>query len=118
MKRSVSVLVPLALFLALGAGPLAAQDINGVYDGHSCAAEFRSEDSIRIEWPALYFYESQCTLTSATLVPGMETTYVYEASCSGEGEAWTRSYILTPNFEGGVVLVQDGNGQSYERCGG
>jgi hypothetical protein len=97
---------------------VAAQGIDGTYDGLGCAAQFRSEVSVTVAWPTLNFYESVCTITGGELVPGMAETYSYTASCNGEGESFTRNYVIVPNFEGGIVIVQDGFGQSYERCGG
>lgn len=102
----------------LFAFPAQAQGIDGVYDGFGCGNAFRSEVSVVVAWPTLTFYESACTVTAANVVPGMTETYSYTASCEGEGEAFTRTYVIVPNFEGGIVIVQDGNAQDYDRCGG
>ena len=104
---------------ALGAGlvqPLAADVRNGSYNGDQCGLGYRNELALDIRWPEVFFYESQCSVTGRTPVAGLQDTFVYSATCRGEGEVWTRSFLLVSDFSGGVTLVQDGFAETYRFC--
>ncbi len=112
----------LAAALGLGLGllalPAGAQSVDGIYDGISCDGEIRSELSIAITWPTIEFYESTCQIVGATPIPGLGGINLYQAQCSGEGAQFDRTYVITPDFDGGLIVVGEGYAQSYDRCGG
>lgn len=108
--RNAILLTPFAL-------PAAAQSINGSFNGDQCGLDYRNELALDIAWPVISFYESACTITSSTPVPGIANTFVYSGSCIGEGEEWTRSFLILPDNTSGVVVVQDGFAEIYRRCG-
>ncbi len=98
--------------------PGVAQNLDGSYNGDRCGLGYRNELSLDIFWPEITFYESQCVITSRTPVAGLQDTFVHNATCMGEGETWTRSFMLVLDNTGGVVLVQDGFAELYTYCGG
>lgn len=107
----------LAVFFTVLAFPAAAQSINGSFNADQCGLDYRNDLALDIAWPVISFYESACTITGRTPVPGLADTYAYSASCSGEGEEWMRSFLILPDATSGVVVVQDGIAETYRRCG-
>ena len=106
------------LALLLSGLPLGAQSIDGTYDFYRCNTEFGNDGTLTIAWPVVTFYAGECTLTASTPIEGMENTFIYDAACSSEGENDTRRMVIVPNYDGGVVVIRDGFGQSYARCEG
>ena len=99
-------------FTALAA-PVAAQSINGSYDGYACQTEYRSQLALDIAWPEITFFESSCSITGS--VAGAANTYT--TSCSGEGEEWTGQIGLSPMAGGSLVVNLNGANTTYNRCG-
>lgn len=106
----------LVVALSFTSVPLAAQSLDGLYDGWDCTQT--SDQRLQISGATISFYESQCTITATYPIAGMTDTYVYDVQCAGEGQEWVNRFVITPNYDGGVILINDGLGQSYQRCGG
>ena len=62
------------------------------------------------------FYESTCTLADPVAVRAMTGAVLYDATCTGEGETWSKRILLMPAMEGGLIRVEDGLALIYRRC--
>jgi hypothetical protein len=112
--RSLAAAAALSVALAV---PGAAQIYDGTYNGDQCGLGYRNELALDIYWPQLTFYESRCEVTARTPVAGLYDTFVYTATCRGEGQTWTRSFLLANEMSGGVALIEDGYAEIFHYCG-
>ncbi|MCU0906564.1 MAG: hypothetical protein MUF73_03770 [Rhodobacteraceae bacterium] len=101
-----------AFALVLCAAPVAAQDVR--YSAN-CGAAF-DDGLITLSGDMLLFHESQCRITNAVAVPGMEGAALADLVCAGEGEEWTDRAFLQPSFDGGLILVRGGFALMLPRC--
>ncbi|SHI98383.1 hypothetical protein [Wenxinia saemankumensis] len=103
------------LLAALGAGPLAAQVADGTYDVGACG-ETLSDARVVVAGTQLTFAEASCRLTNPTNVRDMGEAILWDAECSGEGETYTRRYLLMQGPSGRLVIVQAGFATTYVSC--
>ncbi len=98
--------------------PVAAMaQVEGTYS-LDCAAGTMSDGRVTVGKGTISFHESTCTLTDPVAVRGMTDAVLYDATCTGEGESWTRRILLMPASDGGLVRVEDGYAVTYARCEG
>lgn len=96
--------------------PAIAQMAEGSYDGtwdfteEGCANEY-SDGRLIVDGNILRFWESSCTLTNPTGVRGLPHATVYDAACSGEGNSWNTTFLLSAyGAQGGYLLVHQDQG--------
>lgn len=92
-----------------------AQVADGTYEVGQCT-EAGSEGRVTVAGDTISFHESNCQLTYATNVREMAGAILYDAVCSGEGEAWTRRMMLMQGPSGRLVIVQPGFATTYQSC--
>jgi len=94
----------------------AQQVAPGRYHPDSCPAGI-SDSMVTVSPGRLEFWESTCQLTNPVPVRGMAGAILFDGQCGGEGQTWTRRYMIMPSFEGGMVLVGEQWSRTYVRCG-
>ncbi|AHM05731.1 hypothetical protein roselon_03476 [Roseibacterium elongatum DSM 19469] len=116
----IKCLKGIALILAAvvaQAGTADAQQIReGRYHPDNCPSGM-SDMTITLSAGRIAFWESTCTLMNPVPVRDMGAAVLYDAQCQGEGQTWTRRYLLMPGFRGDLVLVGEGWSQTYVYCG-
>lgn len=109
----------IVIFLAAIAISTAAssQSINGVYDisPEACTREM-SDGRVNVQWNNLGFWESACQLTNPTTVRGMQAGALFDLKCSGEGEEWASRALVGLDYDGGLIIYNDGGMSKYFRC--
>ena len=108
-------MIRIAALLILIPGLAAAQGVSGTYQIGGCAPD-GIETRISIIGDRIEFIESICTLTNPVAVRGMAGATLYDAVCQGEGEAWNFRLMLMPAEGGGLILVDEGHADTYQRC--
>ena len=107
----------LALFLAiLPTCVMAAEGLrDGTYDAYDCDAPV-SDQRVILRENDLAFYESACLLSNPEPVRGLDGAVLFDASCSGEGDAWSERYLLMHAHDGGLIVVGDAWAERHTRC--
>ena len=100
------------LFFSL---PAQAQVYTGFYDFTGTCTEF-SDSRVEVRPTELAFWESTCGLGNPRLLPDMGGAVQYTATCTGEGETWTREVLLMQADDGGLILMGPGFVTEYQRC--
>lgn len=105
----------LALLLILAAMPASAQVFTGFYDFTGTCSE-GSDSRIEVRATEIAFWESTCTLGAPRALAGMGGAVQYTATCTGEGQSWTREFVLMQREDGGLILLRPGGVTEYQRC--
>lgn len=96
-----------------------APDINGLWahNGSGCDRSAPTDlVPILIEDGRISFYESACTISSLEPI-GFGTASMMTLTCSGEGESWTRTAMVTRTTENELfVYYEDGSGFAGTLC--
>lgn len=102
-----------ALLAVLLLPGMAAAQVDGTWS-LDCGAG--PEGTITISGDRIDFYESACTLAGPVSVRDMAGAVLYDATCTGEGETWSKRILLMPALDGGLVRVEEGLALIYRRC--
>jgi hypothetical protein len=103
------------LALLLLATPAAAAP-TGTWDFTPEACAIASEGRLAVTETNLTFHESTCSIAAITPVERMEGTFVYDLTCTGEGETWDRRLILAETLEGQLLTLTEGTATLRHRC--
>mgnify|MGYP000078835654 CR=1 FL=1 len=112
---------PVLLAAALIATAVDATPYDGLYKSEhgswTCTPEDIGMDggSLGIQNSFLYGLESECELTNATNVRGMDAV-LYDAECTAEGEPYPSSRVMIMRHDEGLFLVQDGSVGDWRSC--
>ncbi|WP_071675148.1 hypothetical protein [Nioella nitratireducens] len=107
-----------AALLALIPLTAAAQEVpQGRFELETCSGNPYSDGVLEITGREILFYESACSLSNPEPVRGMEAAYLWDGQCAGEGESWTARYLIMPDWENGLVFVQEHWAATYAYCG-
>jgi hypothetical protein len=108
----------LAVFLAVVATPLAAQEFDGLYrpagSAWDCTSVGSDGGALAVRDGVLYGVESACSLTNPTRVNGMNAA-LFDAECTGEGESYSYRVMLL-RIPDGLAVIEDGSVNELERC--
>lgn len=116
MRRAV-ILSALALISA----PALAGPYDGLYrpdspeyEGWDCTSVGSDGGALAVKDGVFHGVESACELTNPVEVNGM-SAMLYDATCSGEGEVWTKRMMLmlVPD---GLAVIEDGFVNLLRRC--
>ena len=95
--------------------PAQGQVFTGFYDFTGACSAF-SDSRVEVRPTELAFWESSCQLTNPRLLSDMAGAAQYTAFCTGEGESWTREFVLMQADDGGLILMGPGFVTEYQRC--
>lgn len=111
----------LTLALILFAAPAFADDYDGNYYWQGsdpvagCNQNQYNDGSIRISDKQVFFVESSCELANPMSLRDMPEGTLFDAACTGEGEAWTERMMIYATFNG-IAVLSRGAARTYSRC--
>ncbi len=110
--------IPATVLALATPAPATAQGLfDGLFRVGQCGAQ-PGDTEMTISGTHMQFYETSCDLSNPTPVHGMGDATLYDVSCTGEGENWTARYLVMSDWDGGVILVQEGLATTFSRCSG